>query len=299
VTESEDAESNENSHPGPVFDIRRTIVEFPAKDEEPERPEVPQPTSDGKRAAARPASRTGPESTLDAVVCRPTARPPMALLQALDDGGKGGEVIRIRVPTFVIGRAEGDLIIPHDSRISSRHAEIVRMSEGRRFTWHLRDLESLNGTYAKIKRTPLADRDEVLIARQRFRFELAPATQEAQEPAPAADIRETSGWNTSQDTPPPLRFPTLVELLAHGDGRRYPLAENRVWIGSDPRQCSLIPADPTVSLRHAMLYCNSKGQWRIEDADSVNGVWLRTGSIEMKGPTSFILGEQVFVIAFP
>ena len=37
---------------------------------------------------------------------------------------RSGEMVRIRVPSFVIGRAEGNLVIPHDGGMSGRHAEI-------------------------------------------------------------------------------------------------------------------------------------------------------------------------------
>src|SRR5437016_2749438 len=60
---------------------------------------------------------------------RPTLRPSMALLCVLDDGDDSGEMLRIRASSFVIGRVEGNLIIPHDSGISSRHAEISRQVE--------------------------------------------------------------------------------------------------------------------------------------------------------------------------
>ena len=57
---------------------------------------------------------------------RPTQRPPLALLIALDDGKGDGEVVRLRTDRFVIGRTEGDLLIPHDQQISGRHVEITR-----------------------------------------------------------------------------------------------------------------------------------------------------------------------------
>src|SRR5262245_22964663 len=52
---------------------------------------------------------------------RPSARPPMALLYVLDDGDDTGEVVRLRGGSFVIGRVEGDLVIPHDGGMSGRH----------------------------------------------------------------------------------------------------------------------------------------------------------------------------------
>ncbi len=67
----------------------------------------------------RPVAAAGEASTF-----RPSLRPPMAILCAYDDGQDTGETVRIRVPSFVIGRTAGDLVIPHDGGMSSRHAEI-------------------------------------------------------------------------------------------------------------------------------------------------------------------------------
>jgi pSer/pThr/pTyr-binding forkhead associated (FHA) protein len=53
----------------------------------------------------------------------------MAILQIADDGQKTAEFARIRKASFVIGRTEGDLVIPHDSLISGRHAEIFRLDQ--------------------------------------------------------------------------------------------------------------------------------------------------------------------------
>ena len=57
---------------------------------------------------------------------RPSLRPSMALLYVLDDGEDSGEILRVRANSFVIGRVEGNLTIPHDIGISGRHAEVSR-----------------------------------------------------------------------------------------------------------------------------------------------------------------------------
>jgi hypothetical protein len=59
---------------------------------------------------------------------RPTSRPPVPVLTVCDDGKLEGESIRIRDARFVIGRTEGDLRIPIDARISSRHAKSLTRS---------------------------------------------------------------------------------------------------------------------------------------------------------------------------
>ena len=52
---------------------------------------------------------------------RPTVRPPAAILIMCDDGENSGEVFRLRSDRFIIGRTEGDLQLPDDEQISSRH----------------------------------------------------------------------------------------------------------------------------------------------------------------------------------
>src|SRR5947209_5349177 len=50
------------------------------------------------------------------VVCpdRPTQRPPVASLTLFDDGKTDGELLRLRAARFVLGRSEGDFLLPHD-----------------------------------------------------------------------------------------------------------------------------------------------------------------------------------------
>lgn len=70
---------------------------------------APVPPAPAPQAAAVPS----------AVPYRPTVRPPMAILVVFDDGRTDGEIIRIRDHRFIIGRSEGDLVIPFDGRISA------------------------------------------------------------------------------------------------------------------------------------------------------------------------------------
>src|SRR5208283_4886353 len=67
-----------------------------------------------------------------AVPFRPVLRPAIAMLTVCDDG----EIIRIRSHRFVIGRTEGDLCIPIDGRISTRHVEITLQTiAGKHHRW--------------------------------------------------------------------------------------------------------------------------------------------------------------------
>src|SRR5258708_5608129 len=97
----------------------------------------------------------------------------MAVLTALDDGRSDGEQFRLRDGRFVIGRSDGDLVIPHDGTISSRHVEITRQALGGQQRWVITDLQSTNGMFVRVSRTPLADKSELLVGKGRYRL-LAP-----------------------------------------------------------------------------------------------------------------------------
>src|SRR5437660_507910 len=108
--------------------------------------------------AAPPPSRERPRPERKATVAepaiphveayRPSLRPPIALLVVFDDGAEDGQTIRLRGDRFLIGRSEGDLLIPHDGQMSARHAELVRrQDEDGAWVWTLTDLGSTNGSF--------------------------------------------------------------------------------------------------------------------------------------------------------
>ena len=107
---------------------------------------------------------------------RPTARPPVALLTVFDDGKTEGETIRIRDSRFVIGRTEGDLKIPIDGRISSKHLEITHQVVGGLHRWVLTDMQSMHGLFVRVSKSVLADQSEFLIGGGRYQFEAAQET---------------------------------------------------------------------------------------------------------------------------
>jgi pSer/pThr/pTyr-binding forkhead associated (FHA) protein len=234
---------------------------------------------------------------------RPVHRPPMATLHILDDGRNTAESVRIRTASCVIGRTEGDVMVVHDSQISTRHAEVTRALQEGKYSWRLHDLGSTNGTFARVKAAALKDSSEIMVGRHRFRFRTDSAVDK--EPGVAAlaevpDIRQTCCWQTAESTAVPVGRPYLVELLAHGEGRRFPLQHDCEWMGRDSRQCSLtFPDDATMNSRHARLSCDSEHRWYIEDSGSLNGVWLRVTDVALSSQGSFLLGEQVFVIVIP
>jgi pSer/pThr/pTyr-binding forkhead associated (FHA) protein len=257
-----------------------------------------EPTID--ESPPRPASSIhsgGPHEALPSF--RPALRPPMALLCAFDDGQHTGEIVRVRVPSFVIGRSEGGLIIPHDGGISGRHAEIGRRLADDRVRWYLRDLGSTNGTFVRTLRAVLLDGQEILIGGQRFRFELNPGPDAAVGDSqkhitePGARGRPARPAVPVSDEP---TVPYLVEIGPDGEESRHSLTDAETWIGRDPNHCAIVVDQPCVSPKHALIKTKRSGRWVIENARSRDGTWLRIHEIELGRGAQFQCGEQRFLI---
>lgn len=232
------------------------------------------------------------EAARSANLFRPTGRPPVALLTVQDDGRNDGEVIRIRQPRFVIGRAEGDLTIPIDGRISSRHVEITLQSVGGLHRWVVTDLQSTHGMFVRVSRTALADGAEFLVGNGRYYFEAPHAaggdTVDFVPGGPSTG--ETQGWDPG---PGPLRLPALTELVGGEIGNRLLLVKPEYWIGSDPTCPVCRPDDPFCEPRHVRLF-RSRGRWHAEHNKTQNGLWLRMSQIVAESMIQFQIGEQRF-----
>ncbi len=71
---------------------------------------------------------------------RPVVRSPSAKLTICDDGESTGELIRLRSERFIIGRTEGDLQLPNDEQVSSRHVSLTQQVVGNKTRWVVTDL---------------------------------------------------------------------------------------------------------------------------------------------------------------
>lgn len=225
---------------------------------------------------------------------RPLRRPPLALLCILDDGRDDGEWVRLRADQVVIGRNEGNINIQHDTMMSSRHAEISRKAVKGGYRWFLTDLDSTNGTWVRIAGVVLRDGQELLIGGRRYRFSAAQpgAESSAESKDDANHPQSTRGW---QSVVAADLVPSLVELRSDGEGKRFFLTRQDNWIGSSVAQASVVLSDdPLVSPRHARVYRDAKGQWHIENAQSLNGLWIRVERLPLEGAAQFQLGEQRF-----
>jgi pSer/pThr/pTyr-binding forkhead associated (FHA) protein len=242
------------------------------------------------------AGGTGGEP--DCEVYRPTCRPPGALLVILDDGSRThGEHVRLRADRTVLGRSNGDVLVPHDGLMSTQHAEIIREMDRGRFRWFLRDMSSTNGTFVRGYKFTLKHDQELVIGAGRYRYRQAQQVQPAGDADPPAQHNSTMGWQAVTPADVAQMFPSLVEQLPSGEnGRVFALKETRLALGSDASKCALaIDNDPFVSGLHATISQTNNGRWVIQDAGSTNGVWLRIRSIPIDSNCEFQLGEQRFL----
>jgi pSer/pThr/pTyr-binding forkhead associated (FHA) protein len=223
---------------------------------------------------------------------RPVRRPPMALLHVLDDGEEVGEVIRIRKEAFTIGRLEGDLLIANDSGMSGRHAEISWRLAGDRHRWHLRDLNSMNGTFVRASAVVLRAGQEFLLGGLRLSFE-PPATTPLSAGPSAAGTQKLTSLSSAEIQA--ASQGVLVEQLPEGPGRRFLLPAGESTVGRDAGRCSIIVDDPMVSPVHAKISHEAQaGRWTIRNAGSLNGLWLRVDEMVLDRNGQFQCGEQRF-----
>jgi pSer/pThr/pTyr-binding forkhead associated (FHA) protein len=229
------------------------------------------------------------------VAFRPLLRPPLALLCIMDDGRDDGEWLRLRRERTVIGRTEGDVVIAHDTLLSSRHAEISRQADQGRYRWYLTDLQSTNGTFVRVSGALLRHGQEMLIGGRLYRFDAAPQGTALAEAVPDdAGPQKTRGW---QSVSPNDLIPSLIELTPERtEAQRHYMPKADHWIGSDSAESSIVIAnDPLINPRHVRIFRDGKGRWHVECGKSVNGTWLRVDRMALETSCQFQLGEQRFL----
>ena len=229
---------------------------------------------------------------------RPTVRPAAAILIMCDDGENTGEVFRLRSDRFIIGRTEGDLQLPDDEQISSRHVALTRQVISGATRWVVTDLQSRNGLFVRVGKAPLPHLAEVLIGSGRYRLDLM--QQAAAETAAFADVNMRPAATRGFDNKLPVGSEMLTEVLAGGSGARYVLNRDLYWIGADS-DCEVCRShDPFVSGKHACLVRSPKGTWIIQNNNTINGIWLRMPQIvlEQGKKCEFQIGEQRFRLRY-
>jgi hypothetical protein len=259
-------------------------------------PPLAKPASDQVRSVPLPAASETPGQALmssDDLPVRPRHRPPVPVLTVLDDGSfDTGQEIRIRTDSFVIGRTAGDLVIPNDTTLSGRHAEISLVSHGDRKVWMLTDLESCNRTFVRVQSATLLPNVAVLIGSRRFQVQ--PAAYAGIVPA-----RDNATCAIPQEPPIGDGLDCLAEVAAGPSQGRFPLSPPRMRIGRDVSRCGIHFNDPSLAAVHAELLHRPDGFWAITALPSRNGVWASVQSTKLTTDCFFQCGEQRFRFLLP
>lgn len=240
-------------------------------------------------SAAAPATAVEPlpagaASARSEAVYRPSIRPSVPRLTILDDGESlGGETIRLRDASTVIGRTEGEIRLAHDPLVSSRHAEILREGTVRPCHWVLRDLGSCNGTFVSCVRTVLRPDRLVMLGSRRFRFR-------------PAGVAVEPGGGAPGETQVAAVWPALVETSQSGPAAEIlPLAGTDLLLGRPGAGNQVEVADPCLADRHARIVRDARGAWHLEALPSANGVWVQVSAILLPAACRFQVGEQRFL----
>ena len=230
-----------------VFESFDSLAHLLREPGAPESPAPDPPAADEGTAAAGP-------------VFRPTLRLPMALVHVVDDGREDGEIVRMRGDRLVIGRSEGDVVIPHDVLMSPRHAVVERVPQG---GWRLTDLGSATGTFVRVDSARLRHERMIQVGGTRLSFQ---------------EVDLTEAW--------------LVESSPSGPGRRHECHAPVTTIGQ--AGCTVALDDPFVADVHAEIRRTPRG-WRIRNLGP-NGLWVRIDEpVGLFATAQFLCGEQRFV----
>ena len=252
--------------------------------------EATEPLPTEKFPSSKGGRKTRPKPSSRVALFRPTLRPPMAVLTVFDDGKTEGETFRLRDGRFVIGREEGNLVIPHDGRISSQHVEIARQEIGGQQRWVLNDLQSTNGLFVRVLRTPLIDRDEFLVGKgplpvPGFQRRASRPDSAALEKSP----NSTQGWEDDD---------VVIGIRRWPNTSATPLVPACRWCILNTGSARIPSAVSTgQTIRSAILamrgsFVTRKHGWQIENNTSVNGVWFRLSQVVVESNVQFQIGEQ-------
>lgn len=201
-----------------------------------------------------------------------SAEPPAARLRhvlvELDiDGLAVRRTHELREGVTVVGRVEGDVRVPSDPAMSTRHAALEL--EGRRCV--IRDLGSTNGTFVALTRgEPLEPGSVLLAGSQRLLLRSRPD-------------REGD------------RGAELVQVLPLGHtGRTMSLSRDSIVIGKSSRADFAFPDDQYLSRRHCEVVHTGRGLV-VRDLGSTNRTYLIVRDERpLEDGDRIVLGEQLF-----
>ena len=158
--------------------------------------------------------------------------------------GSEGVVYPLEAPHTDVGSREGEIVLSDDPYLSPRHARLERRDD----TFVLRDLDSVNGVYARLREPfVLSSGDMFLIGQQVLRFEVLSEAERRVGPAKQHGVMVFG-------TPELPRLARVVQYTTEGLARDvYYLYRDETVFGRE--QADIVFAeDPFMSRRHAVIF---------------------------------------------
>jgi pSer/pThr/pTyr-binding forkhead associated (FHA) protein len=233
---------------------------------------LPDPTTDPRGGANGGAARVATSA---------------ARLVAILKDGSDGRLYPLNGDVVDLGRTEGDVVLADDPYLSPRHARLSRRVSGE---WVLRDLDSVNGVFARIREpVDLADGDMLLIGQQVLRFETLSDVELPLGPASLCGV-------LAFGTPEVPRIARLVQYTTEGVGRDvHYLYRDETVIGRENGDI-VFTDDPFLSRRHAVIAVDrSVRRFQLRDLGSSNGTAIRfRGERALRDRDQFRVGRHLF-----
>lgn len=187
-----------------------------------------------------------------------------------------------------IGSREGTVILASDHYLSPRHARVFK--EGAQ--WFVRDLESVNGVYRKVREPKLlVDGDLILLGQQVLRFEAVIDAEQGLRPAVQHGVHVFGA-------PARPRHARLSQRTVEGVVRDvFHLHRPETSLGRESADI-VFTDDPFLSRRHAVFrYDVTTRRFFLEDLGSYNGTFVAIrGATPLEDGDMLRMGLHMFRI---
>jgi pSer/pThr/pTyr-binding forkhead associated (FHA) protein len=237
------------------------------------------------QSAPPPAAEAVPPTVVTSAP-RPATGAAEARLVAILKDGSDGQVFPLDAEQVDVGSREGDVVLPDDPYLSPRHARIRRGGD----TFILRDLDSINGVYVRIRRpVELGDGDMILMGQEVLRFETLP---DGELPLGPASVHGVMLFGT----PEVPRIARLLQYVTEGVPRDvFYLYRDETVLGRETGDI-VFTDDPFLSRRHASIGIDrASSRFVLRDLGSSNGTAVRLrGEHELEDGDQFRLGRHLF-----
>ena len=255
-----------------------------------------------ERSQTRPASTKSPDDAGGEVLTGQDSPPgtktgqyvpfsgasslPAGRLVVVGGDGQEGPSFPLVGDQVDIGRSEGAVVLSDDKYMSPRHARLLRVNG----TWHLRDLQSTNGVFFRLREPhELVNGDLLLLGVEVLRFETVMDAELGLGPA----VQHGTLVFGSPALPRPAR---LVQRTVEGVARDvYHLHRLETVIGRESGDI-VFTDDPYMSRRHAAIRrSTSSGSMTLVDLNSSNGTFVAIrGDCALQDGDSIRVGQHLF-----